>query len=96
MGSLKNIFNTNFRTKLSGLMIKKQVVEYKKNLNPEEHGGAPILGVNGLVLKSHGNSNAKTVKNVVIKASKFASENVLESIKKEFSNMEVEDVEQNV
>ena len=26
-------------------------MEYKKNLNPEEHGGAPILGVNGLVLK---------------------------------------------
>lgn len=93
MYSLKNIFNTNLKTKLSGLMIKKKFMEYKNRLNPEEQGGAPILGVNGLVLKSHGNSNAKTVKNVVIKAGKFASENVLESIKKEFSNMEVEDVE---
>ncbi|AUG57704.1 Phosphate acyltransferase [Acetivibrio saccincola] len=96
MHSLRNIFNTNFKTKLSGLMIKKQFMEYRSKLNPEEHGGAPILGVNGLVFKSHGNSNAKTVKNVVIKASKFASDNVIESIKNEFSNMEVGDVEQNL
>ncbi|MDQ2085255.1 phosphate acyltransferase PlsX [Herbivorax sp. ANBcel31] len=93
MGALKNIFNKGFMTKLSGLMIKSGIKKFKKGLDAEEHGGAPILGVNGLVLKSHGNSSAKTVKNVVIKASRFASENVLKSIKEEFSNMEVENIE---
>ena len=93
MGSLKDIFNSNVKTKLSGLMIKNEFRKYKSKLDPEEHGGAPVLGINGLVLKSHGNSNAKTVKNVVIKASKFANKNVIENIKKQFSNMEVEDVE---
>ena len=69
-------------------------MEYKKSLDPDEHGGAPILGVNGFVIKSHGNSNSRTVKNVVIKASKFAGTQVLKSIKEEFVNMEVDDIEQ--
>lgn len=97
MGSLKNIFNSNVKTKLSGLMIKDKLKKYKRKLDPEEHGGAPILGINGLVLKSHGNSNEKTVKNVVIKASRFAGKNVIESIKNQFFNMEeVGSVEQDV
>ncbi|TYQ13317.1 UNVERIFIED_CONTAM: phosphate:acyl-[acyl carrier protein] acyltransferase [Acetivibrio alkalicellulosi] len=96
LGSLKSIFNKDIMTKISGLLIKKHISEFKKGVDADEHGGAPILGVNGLVLKSHGNSNAKTVKNVVIKASRFARTSVLDNIKGEFVNMEVEDIEQDI
>lgn len=91
---LKGIFFENLKTKLAALLIKKEIGVLKRIMDPDEHGGAPILGVNGLVLKSHGSSNAKTVKNVVLKASKFAGTKVLDKISKEFVNMEVDDIEQ--
>lgn len=93
---LKDVFYKNFKTKLAAIMIKKDLSESKKALDADEQGGALILGVNGLVIKSHGNSNAVTVKNVVIKASKFARTKVLDSIREEFVNMEVDDIEQDL
>jgi glycerol-3-phosphate acyltransferase PlsX len=93
-GSLRNVFYKNLKSRFAALLLKKDFMEYKKSLDPDEHGGAPILGVNGFVIKSHGNSNSRTVKNVVIKASKFAGTQVLKSIKEEFVNMEVDDIEQ--
>jgi len=68
----------------------------KKIMDADENGGAPILGVDGLVFKSHGSSNARTVKNVIIKASKFAETKALDKIRQEFVNMEVEDIEQDL
>ncbi|MFZ5986912.1 MAG: phosphate acyltransferase PlsX [Bacillota bacterium] len=96
MGSLKGIFYRNIKTKIAALLVKNEVRDFKKVTDAEEQGGAPILGVNGLVLKSHGNSSAKTVKNVVLKASKFARTRVLERIKEEFVGMEVDDIEQDL
>lgn len=95
-GLLKDVFYKNFKTKLAAILIKKDLSESKKVLDADEQGGALILGVNGLVIKSHGNSNAVTVKNVVIKASKFARTKVLDSIREEFINMEVDDIEQDL
>lgn len=95
-GILKDLFYKNVKTKLAALLIKSDVKKFKSTLDADEHGGAPILGVNGLLLKSHGSSNAKTIKNVVIKASKFARTKVLDKIREEFVNMEVEDIEQDI
>jgi len=92
-GMLKDVFYKSLKTKLAAILVKKDLSESKRALDADEHGGAPILGVNGLVIKSHGNSKALTVKNVIIKASKFARTKVLESIKEEFINMEVDEIE---
>jgi glycerol-3-phosphate acyltransferase PlsX len=54
--------------------------KFKDNLNPDVMGGAPILGVNGLILKSHGSSNAKTIKNVVLKAVNLAENDIVGNI----------------
>jgi len=93
IGMLKDIYLKNIKTKLSALMIKKEMKQFKKVMDADVQGGAPILGVNGLVLKSHGSSNARTIKNVVIKASKFAKTKVIDKIREEFVNMEVEEIE---
>ena len=95
VGALKGIYKSNLLTKISAIMIKKKLKEFMIQLDPDEEGGAPILGVNGLVIKSHGSSNAKTIKNVIVKrAYSLAGSNVLDQIREQFKNMEVEDVEQ--
>ena len=78
---LKGIFRKTIFSKLSFLFVMNDMKEFKKKLDAEECGGAPILGVNGLVLKSHGNSNAKTIKNVVLKAYQLVNNKVFEKIR---------------
>jgi len=94
IGLLKDVFFKNVKTKLAALILKNDVKSIKKLLDADEQGGALILGVNGLVLKSHGNSNEKTIKNVVLKAHILAKTKIVDTIANEFSNMEVEDIVQ--
>jgi len=91
---LKDIFYKNLKTKLAALILKSDLKGIKKLLDADEQGGALIIGVNGLVLKSHGNSNVKTIKNVILKAHILAKTKIIETISEEFSNMEVDEIEQ--
>ena len=90
---LKGMFRRTIFSKLSMLFVAKDMLAFKKMLDPTEEGGAPILGVNGIVIKSHGNSNDKTIKNVIIKSYNLASSSAFEQIKDSISSMEVKDVE---
>ncbi len=54
----------------------------KKLYDYEEYGGAPLLGVNGVVIVSHGTSSPKAVKNSLIAAQKCISENLLGDIQR--------------
>lgn len=92
--ALNEVYSKNIISKLAALAVKKELRKFKKRLDYEEYGGAPLLGVNGKVIKGHGSSNAKTIKNAVIKAYNYAKSSVLEQIKQEFKNMEVEYIEQ--
>lgn len=94
IGLLKDIFYKNLKTKLTALILKSDLKGIKKLLDADEQGGALIIGVNGLVLKSHGNSNVKTIKNVILKAHILAKTKIIETISEEFSNMEVDEIEQ--
>ena len=87
---LKGMFKKTIFSKLSLLFVMKDMKEFKKKMDPEEDGGAPILGVNGFVIKSHGNSSAKTIKNVIIKAYNLARNQVFEKIKNSLENLEAE------
>jgi len=87
---IKNIFTRNLLSKLSALIVKNEINSFKKKLDATEYGGAPLLGVNGKVIKAHGNSNAKAFKNAVFKAYAFARSSIVEQIEEDFINMEVE------
>lgn len=91
---LKGMFKRTLFTKLSILFFMKDMKAFKKMMDPDEDGGAPILGVDGIVIKSHGNSNEKTIKNVIIKANRLASSSVFDQIRDSINKMEVHDVEQ--
>lgn len=84
-GEIKSILRKNILTTLAAAVLKKGFGSLKDKVDPDIQGGAPILGLDGLVLKSHGNSNAKTIKNVVIKGYTLAKAQFLDSIKAEFT-----------
>jgi glycerol-3-phosphate acyltransferase PlsX len=90
---LRGMFKRTIFSKLSMLFVMRDMLAFKKMMDPSEDGGAPILGVNGIVVKSHGNSNDKAIKNVILKAYNLACSSVFEQIKAKVENMEVSDVE---
>lgn len=81
-GVVKNKLMTNIKTKLAAVMLKSQLTELKEEFDYEEYGGAPILGVNGPVIKIHGSSTSSAVKNAIIKGIPYGEENVVDIIKK--------------
>lgn len=86
---IKKLLFKNLRTKIGALFLKDGLNEFKKTLDPDINGGAPTLGVDGLVLKSHGSSNAKTIRYVVLKACDLAESSFLEDIKSTFQEMRI-------
>ncbi|PKM83571.1 MAG: phosphate--acyl-ACP acyltransferase [Firmicutes bacterium HGW-Firmicutes-13] len=82
--SLKRELKQNVRSKVGGILLLPTLDHLKKQLDYTEYGGAPLLGVNGICIKSHGSSNAKTFKNAVVnQAFLFSKEKVNEKIKEE-------------
>jgi len=86
---LKKMYSKSFSGKLSYMLVKHELKKLKKQLDPEEQGGTPILGVNGIIYKCHGNSKAKAIKNTILKACSSACATVLEQMKNIFACMEV-------
>lgn len=64
-GEVKEALTTNILTKLAALGLKKSLLSMKKKFDYEEYGGAQLLGLNGIVIISHGSSKAKAIKNAV-------------------------------
>ncbi len=62
---LKNQIMKNTIGRVGGLLLKGNLNAFKKQLDYTEYGGAPLLGVNGLVVKAHGSSNAKAFMNAI-------------------------------
>lgn len=88
MHFLKNMYSKNISGKISYLLVKHELKKLKKQIDPEELGGTPILGINGLIYKCHGNSKAKAIKNTILKAYSSASINVIEQLQTIFADMD--------
>ena len=80
LGVLKDIFYKNILTKIAALIVKKPLYAVKKNFDPAEHGGAPILGINKPVIKAHGSSKAKAFKNAILQARRYHASGVTQDI----------------
>lgn len=80
MGTLKDILQTNVATMVSTLTMKTKLKDIKQRLDSSEHGGAPILGISKPVIKAHGSSNAKAIKNAVRQAIFFVETGINEDI----------------
>ena len=87
---LKRKFTDGIRAKVGAAFLLNKMKELKKEFDYTEYGGAPILGVKGPVVKMHGSSDANAVKNTIIKALPYASENVVGIISE--SVFEIEEI----
>ena len=83
---LKDVFYTSAGTKLGYLMVKNALNERMSKLSAKKYGGAPLLGVNGGIIKAHGNSDAEAFKNAIGMGVKFEEREVLEKIRNIYSN----------
>ncbi len=61
----EEIKKSGFAGILGALLLKKALGRLKKAMNPSEYGGAFVLGVKGIVVKAHGNSDSLGIKNAI-------------------------------
>lgn len=81
MGMIKEAMVQSSFTKMAALVLKPGLKKVKALLNAEEYGGAPLLGIDGGVIKAHGNSNAYAFQNAIRQAIIFQENRVLERIR---------------
>ncbi|WHH59410.1 phosphate acyltransferase PlsX [Petroclostridium sp. X23] len=79
--NIKNIFTKNIFTYLAAMLVKKGLKDFKKKMDYTEYGGAPLLGIDGVVIKAHGSSNAKAFYYAIKQAKKFTETEVIAEIK---------------
>ena len=72
---------TTLRSKIGALLVKPALKSCLKSFDLEEYGGAPLLGLKGLVVKTHGSSKAIEIKNTILQCETFKEQNINEKIK---------------
>ena len=78
---VKSGIMTSLRSKIGALLVKPALKETLKTFDATEYGGAPLLGLNGLVVKTHGSAKAKEVCNSIIQCKTFNEQKINEKIK---------------
>lgn len=81
LSKIKSGMMSTFRSKIGALLVKPALKTALKSFDASEYGGAPLLGLNGLVVKTHGSSKAKEVTNSIIQCVTFKKQKINEKIK---------------
>ncbi len=81
LGKIKEGMMTSLRSKIGALLVKPALKETLKSFDASEYGGAPLLGLNGLVVKTHGSSKAQEVKNSIIQCVTFKEQQINDKIR---------------
>lgn len=90
---MKQAMLSSLRGKIGALLVKPSLKKVIKMMDASEYGGAPLLGLKGLVVKAHGSSDSKEVKNAIIQCITFNEQNICQkiqdSLNQEMANQEV-------
>lgn len=78
---LKKGMMSSTRTKVGAMLVKPAIKETMKEFDTGEYGGAPLLGLKGLVVKTHGSSTSKEVANSILQCITFKEQHINEKIK---------------
>jgi glycerol-3-phosphate acyltransferase PlsX len=90
LNTLKAEIRRNHFYKAGGLLLRGPLNRLKKRLNPDEHGGAPLLGVGGTVVVAHGRSGAKAIANSLRAAQRLVERGVAVQIQKSTAAMRLD------
>lgn len=81
VSKIKEGMMSSLRSKIGALLVKPALKETLKSFDATEYGGAPLLGLRGLVVKTHGSSKDKEVKNSIIQCATFKEQRINDKIK---------------
>ena len=84
LSMIKGAFFKNLKTKLAALMLKDGVMDIKAKFDYSDKGGAPFLGVKGLVVKTHGSSKAKEICSTILQTEGFINSQLVAKIEANF------------
>ncbi|MCI9564509.1 MAG: phosphate acyltransferase PlsX [Eubacterium sp.] len=82
---IKGSMMSSLKTKIGALLIKKNLKKTLKGFSLEEHGGAPLLGLNGLLVKTHGSSKSIEIKNSILQCVTFNELDINNKFKEKLS-----------
>lgn len=80
MKKMKGVMMQNLKTKIGAFLIKTPLKNMLKTFDSSQYGGAPLLGLKGLVVKSHGSSNAQEIENSIYQCVQFTEQKIVEKI----------------
>ena len=83
---LKKSYNSSFIAKLGYLLSKPALNRFKARIDPRKYNGAVLLGLNGIVVKSHGGTDAFGFSNAIGVAVSLIENSYVDEIKKKIEN----------
>ena len=83
---MRKSFTRDSRSKVGALLLKPALRDFRDSLDYSEYGGAPLLGLKGILVKCHGSSNARAIKNGIYQAQKFVEQDVVRAIEASAAN----------
>ena len=84
LGMIKVEFLKNIKTKVAALFMKKGMSKIKKKFDVATKGGAPFLGINGLVVKTHGSSKSQEIYSTILQTEGFIKDDLVKKLKAKF------------
>jgi phosphate acyltransferase len=94
--ALKESLKATITRQVGALLSRSAFIDFKKRLDHTEYGGAPLLGVKGVCIITHGSSNANAIKNAVRVAGEFAERGINDSIERGLAALRPASVEAEV
>ena len=85
---MKSAMMSSARSKIGGLLVKPALKDTLKRFDSSNYGGAPLLGLKGLVMKTHGSSKAKEFRNTLLQVLQFQEQDVNGKIREYLENAE--------
>jgi ABC-type multidrug transport system ATPase subunit len=82
---MKTAFTSNIKSKLGALLVKGSLKDTLKQVDASNYGGAPFLGLKGLVVKTHGSANEIEIKNSILQCVTFTEQKISEKISAKIS-----------
>lgn len=83
IGKIKAGMMSSLKSKIGALLVKPALKQTLKSFSTQEYGGAPLLGLNGLVVKTHGSSKAVEIKNSILQCIAFKEQKINEKIREQ-------------
>ena len=88
ISEVKKGMMTSLRSKIGALLVKPALKKTLKRFMDDEQGGAPLLGLNGLVVKAHGSSKAADISNAIMQCIRFKEQGINDKIRENINLQE--------